>query len=723
MQARLADGASSRGSSCAAGAAPARPQQQQLPRAAPWRRRAVQAIHALHIDRRQHMELAWQRQREREARRSAAPVLGQVVEVEDLEHLEALLERSGSSLVVVAFYTRSCGACKALLAEFAALAEEAKAAQVRAVFARHNLLDEFDGWSDVSVWYRARVAPTILFFDGGAVVKRVTLHDVRRMGERAPTIRAAMQQDLQTMRRVFRQMAVRWHHVCCAGGQAARRADHARAGGGRSGGGRGAGWGGGGAEAWAARLVCKAARERFRGATVVSLCCPELPLAAVQEAWRAVQGDGERQQRLASTRAACGDVAGLAWLRGAGCDMVVHGRFDVDSVCWTAAKRGKVAVLEWARGQGLDLWNACCGAAAGGQLAALRWARAQAPPLPWGDFAYMVCWHAARRGDVEMLRWARAQAEPAPWNEEESFSTVRGHQPSGLYAVTNQGAEGASAANTRGVRYNAGAAAAGGTGDLPLRRVDRAGRPARAAGKIIVADEEVYPTSRAAASTGGSADAPGALVRSGNYPSDANSNLGIEAIAATYMGARAVAGTSVMHTADDGATVSASLRLFTPATPHHVDSTAFTDNTPNSAAVSGYGNGPATIAWGNDVATMARSWRDRVPANFKSKFDEFGDPVPTGPLAAAAAAAAAGARGAPAGGGERRRAGGGRGTRVFWGRHCARGRRLNTWHGRRLDTWRGRRLDTWRLLEGGTLTGGRCRQCMRAALHTEQHAL
>ncbi|KAF8062697.1 hypothetical protein HT031_004026 [Scenedesmus sp. PABB004] len=146
-------------------------------------------------------------------------------------------------------------------------------------------------------------------------------------------------------------------------------------------------------QAWAAKLVCKAARERFRGATAVSLRCPELPLAAVQEAWRAVQDDGwEQQWRLppiAQARAACGDVAGLAWLRAAGCDM--------DDVCYPAAQAGQLAVLEWARGEGLDL------------LAT--------PPVPWGRSDVGVCYSAARRGDLEMLRWARPQAEPAPWTE------------------------------------------------------------------------------------------------------------------------------------------------------------------------------------------------------------------------------------------------------------------------------------------------------------------
>ncbi|KAF8062665.1 LEC14B protein [Scenedesmus sp. PABB004] len=159
-------------------------------------------------------------------------------------------------------------------------------------------------------------------------------------------------------------------------------------------------------QAWTARLVCKAARERFHGATAVSLRCPELPLTAVQEAWRAVQGGGWERRWLVRARVACGDVAGLAWLRGAGCDL----QHVVDE----AVHHGQVAVLEWARDEGLDLRDVCYFAAAAGQLGVLRWARAQTPPLTWDEH---VCAWAAWRGDVEMLRWARTQAEPARWAE------------------------------------------------------------------------------------------------------------------------------------------------------------------------------------------------------------------------------------------------------------------------------------------------------------------
>lgn len=49
---------------------------------------------------------------------------------------------------------------------------QAKSQQIRAVFARHNLIDDFDSWSDISVWHRIRVVPTIYFYDEGAVVGR-----------------------------------------------------------------------------------------------------------------------------------------------------------------------------------------------------------------------------------------------------------------------------------------------------------------------------------------------------------------------------------------------------------------------------------------------------------------------------------------------------------------------------------------------------------------------
>lgn len=69
-------------------------------------RRHGEAAHALHIDRRLHLDLALQRQSELERRIEAASNAlraGEVVEVENLEMMERLL---GSSLSVILMYSK-----------------------------------------------------------------------------------------------------------------------------------------------------------------------------------------------------------------------------------------------------------------------------------------------------------------------------------------------------------------------------------------------------------------------------------------------------------------------------------------------------------------------------------------------------------------------------------------------------------------------------------------
>jgi hypothetical protein len=82
--------------------------------------------------------------------------------------------------------------------------------------------------------------------------------------------------------------------------------------------------------------------------------------------------------------------------------------------------------------------------------------------------------------------------------------------------------------------------------------------------------------------------------------------------------------TVLSHASRDTAAIStASAR---PATPFHLAGTvvnkgsvAFTDVAPNSAAASGMGNGPAAIAWGAEVGSMARSWRPAQPAGLAGR--------------------------------------------------------------------------------------------------------
>jgi hypothetical protein len=85
-------------------------------------------VQAIRIDRRQHLELAWQRQNARDEwwqqLDSQQQLRDTPIEVQDLEQLDKLMEWAGNSLVVVCFFTRSCGACKGLLACFDQLCKE-----------------------------------------------------------------------------------------------------------------------------------------------------------------------------------------------------------------------------------------------------------------------------------------------------------------------------------------------------------------------------------------------------------------------------------------------------------------------------------------------------------------------------------------------------------------------------------------------------------------------
>jgi hypothetical protein len=69
-------------------------------------------------------------------------------------------------------------------------APQAGRARVRAMFARHDVIDDYDAPSDVARMHGVKAVPCFLFFDGGALVSRLTLRDVRRMRGPAPMVRA-----------------------------------------------------------------------------------------------------------------------------------------------------------------------------------------------------------------------------------------------------------------------------------------------------------------------------------------------------------------------------------------------------------------------------------------------------------------------------------------------------------------------------------------------------
>jgi len=105
-------------------------------------------------------------------------------------HLDAMATAAGGATVLaVVFYSRSCGTCKAWLAEARALAAEAGASRSGVLFASHDVRDAWDEPSDLARLHRVRAVPSILFFSGGASVKRLAAPDSRSI---APGEHAAM---------------------------------------------------------------------------------------------------------------------------------------------------------------------------------------------------------------------------------------------------------------------------------------------------------------------------------------------------------------------------------------------------------------------------------------------------------------------------------------------------------------------------------------------------
>ncbi|KAF8055600.1 hypothetical protein HT031_006719 [Scenedesmus sp. PABB004] len=156
-----------------------------------------------------------------------------------------------------------------------------------------------------------------------------------------------------------------------------------------------------------------------------------------------------------------------------------------------------------------------------------------------------------------------------------TWSTATGIRAWGTWAYTTEKAEALSGAAIRGVRYEA------------------------EGGRVVNAG--IYPNSRSVSTTGG------ARAVSGNYPGKAVMVLGTHVIAATELGARAVAGSGVSHTAAPRAATASNLLLGRPETVVNRGSAAFTDTAPGSAATAEQGNGAAVVAWGREAVAASRS--------------------------------------------------------------------------------------------------------------------
>eukprot|EP00884_Botryococcus_braunii_P005042 jgi/Botrbrau1/14539/Bobra.0212s0006.1 len=137
---------------------------------------------ALYIDRRQHLELAWRRQQSEEARMLAegdSCPLGCITEVRSLQHLDFLIECAGPSVLIIAFYSRSSGTCKAMLDYFAELCREASQQKSGVLFLKHNLRDDFDNLTEVARMYRTS-RPAFVFLVDGAQLRKVEMMDGRQ---------------------------------------------------------------------------------------------------------------------------------------------------------------------------------------------------------------------------------------------------------------------------------------------------------------------------------------------------------------------------------------------------------------------------------------------------------------------------------------------------------------------------------------------------------------
>jgi thiol-disulfide isomerase/thioredoxin len=203
----------------AARALAARPAAASLP-TTPWRTRpaarrrlrlSLLAPRAIHIDRRAALERSWQRQQRAADLELSAPPRGAVLEIASLPHLERVLERASAQgeVVVALFYSRSCGACRRARETLEALAREARSSRTRSTFCCIDVRDEYDHVSAPARLYAVRAVPSFAFFVDGALVRRLSLRDVRALGGHSPAqIRQALDEDVAGLRRTYRAVVL-----------------------------------------------------------------------------------------------------------------------------------------------------------------------------------------------------------------------------------------------------------------------------------------------------------------------------------------------------------------------------------------------------------------------------------------------------------------------------------------------------------------------------------
>lgn len=169
---------------------------------------------AFHIDHRHHLNLAWERQKEQDRILSPeninADLTGNaVVSVKSLTHLETLLEAAGGRLVVLALYSTSCGVCKEVRRIFEEACADSHKQRARTVFMEHDVNDEFDFPSDLARYYRIKSVPRFLFFIDGALVRQLTMADIRGVRATRADVQNAVHSEHNRLRAVLFELLVK----------------------------------------------------------------------------------------------------------------------------------------------------------------------------------------------------------------------------------------------------------------------------------------------------------------------------------------------------------------------------------------------------------------------------------------------------------------------------------------------------------------------------------
>ncbi|KAG2495325.1 hypothetical protein HYH03_006595 [Edaphochlamys debaryana] len=129
-----------------------------------------------------------------------------MVEVDDAEMLDVVVDQAGSSIVIAFLYKASCGSCKDAAQRFEQLRTEAHRTQARVVFVKHDVETDYGDASDLARLHNVRAVPCFLFLDNGAVVRRLSLRDIRRLTGPTCYVQAALAEDVRKLKTTFREV-------------------------------------------------------------------------------------------------------------------------------------------------------------------------------------------------------------------------------------------------------------------------------------------------------------------------------------------------------------------------------------------------------------------------------------------------------------------------------------------------------------------------------------